>query len=488
MSELVCPNCGKAFTVDESEYANLVHQVRNAEFAREVAAHEKALAAGADAKVAQAVAEARAQMTQQAAKEREALTAAATREKDELAAAATQTREQLTQAAAAKDAQIAQLTAELAAARAQAKTDAELAVSQTKDQLAATMAEQAQTIAQLTAQAASAATERELAVTQARAEADKQYVELKSSLEEQLRAKDALIAEARAEVERVRDMKARLSTKLLGESLEQHCEIAFNQVRAMAFPNAYFEKDSDTSVNGQKGDYIFRETDTGDADGTEIVSIMFEMKTEADDSTRTHKNEDFFKKLDSDRRAKGCEYAVLVSMLEPESELYNGGIVDVSYRFPKMYVVRPQFFLPIITLLRNSGLRSLEARQELALVRQQNIDVTDFESKMAKFKEGFFHNCEQASKRHEEAIAEIDKAIKALTAVREKLTMSSRQLELAEKKLDDLTIKKLVRGNPTMKAKFEEAREAQEAADAELPAEPVDAEVVENPVEAEVAE
>ena len=474
MSELICPNCGKAFTVDESEYANLVRQVRNAEFTREVAAHEKALAAGADAKVAQAVAEARAQMTE---------------------------------AAAAKDAQIAQLTAQLAATRSQAKTDAELAASRTKDQLTAQIDAQAKVIAELRAAQSAAAAQQELAVTQARAKAERERDELKFALEqernqlaaqlaqresditrinaehtadlaEKLQAKDLIIADKEAEVERVRDMKMRLSTKLLGESLEQHCEIAFNQVRAMAFPNAYFEKDSDTSINGQKGDFIFRETDTGAPDGTEIVSIMFEMKTEADDSTHTHKNEDFFRKLDSDRRAKNCEYAVLVSMLEPESELYNGGIVDVSYRYPKMYVVRPQFFLPIITLLRNAGLRSLEARQELAMVRQQNIDVTNFENKMAKFKEGFFYNCEQASKRHEEAINEIDKAIKALTAVREKLTNSSRQLELAEKKLDDLTIKKLTRGNPTMKAKFAEARDAQDAADAELPAEPVEAELV----------
>ena len=414
MAELICPNCGKAFTVDESGYANLVKQVRDAEFRREIDAREKLFAKSMDAAVVTAV-----------AKSRE------------------------------------ELAAEISALRqANARLSAE--AKQAKDAFAL---------------------EKRLAVNEAREEAGRRAEDLRLQLEQQrgllaqaesahkveltekLRAKDAIIAETRAEVERVRDMKARLSTKLLGESLEQHCEIAFNQIRATAFPRAYFEKDNDTSVNGQKGDFIFR--DFAD-DGTEIVSIMFEMKTEGEDSTHTKKNEDFFRKLDSDRRAKGCEYAVLVSMLEPENEFYNAGIADVSWHYEKMYVIRPQFFIPMITLLRNAALNSLQAKQQLAVVRQQNIDVENFEAELADFKAKFGNNYRIASEKFANAIAEIDKTIDHLQKVKEGLLGSERQLRLANDKADALTVKKLTRNNATMQARFAEADAKREATAVEV--------------------
>lgn len=268
---------------------------------------------------------------------------------------------------------------------------------------------------------------------------------LKDKYETQLRDKDG-------EIERLRDMKARLSTKMVGESLEQHCEAQFNSLRATAFPLAYFEKDNDAS-SGSKGDFVFRDKDPN---GTEIVSILFEMKNESDGTATKKRNEDFLRELDKDRREKGCEYAVLVSLLEADSELYNTGIVDVSHRFPKMYVIRPQFFIPIITLLRNAALNSLEYKLELEEVRAQNVDITNFEEKLNTFKSGFERNYELASRRYGEAIDEIDKAIARLQKVKEALLGSERNLRLANDKAQDVTIKKLTRGNPTMKAKFAE--------------------------------
>ncbi len=301
-----------------------------------------------------------------------------------------------------------------------------------------------------------------LTVQQQEAKAALEQADLahKAELAEKLAAKDELIADRNREIERIRDMKARLSTKLLGESLEQHCEVEFNRLRATAFPNAYFEKDNDAS-EGSKGDYIFREYD---GDGNEVVSIMFEMKNEADDSVNRKKNEDHFKKLDRDRTTKGCEYAILVSLLEPESELYNAGIVDVSYRYEKMYVVRPQFFIPIITLLRNAALRSLDYRRQLELARQQNIDVTNFEESLNEFKERFGRNYRLASDRFQKAIDEIDKSIDHLNKIKENLIGSERNLRLANDKAEDLTVKKLVRKNPTMKALFDEAAQGSASA------------------------
>src|SRR3989338_10482022 len=276
-------------------------------------------------------------------------------------------------------------------------------------------------------------------------ELQKQLVEkvLKDKYETQIKDRDDAI-------ERLRDMKARLSTKMVGETLEQHCETEFNRIRAMAFPSAFFEKDNDART-GSKGDYIFRDSDEA---GTEIVSIMFEMKNESDETSAKKKNEDFLKELDKDRTEKNCEYAVLVSLLEPDSELYNSGIVDVSHRYRKMYVVRPQFFIPIITLLRNAAQNSLKYKTELALVKAQNIDITNFENELDSFKTGFARNYELASKKFKTAIDEIDKTIEHLQKTKEALLGSENNLRLANNKADDLTVKKLTKGNPTMAANF----------------------------------
>jgi hypothetical protein len=282
-----------------------------------------------------------------------------------------------------------------------------------------------------------------------RATLEKQLAEkaLKDKYETQIKDRDDAI-------ERLRDMKARLSTKMVGETLEQHCETEFNRIRATAFPRAYFEKDNDAR-NGSKGDYIFRDSiETG----TEIVSIMFEMKNESDETAAKKKNEDFLKELDKDRTEKCCEYAVLVSLLEPDSELYNSGIVDVSHRYPKMYVVRPQFFIPIITLLRNAAQNSLKYKTELALVKEQNIDITNFENELDAFKTGFARNYELASRKFKTAIEEIDKIIDHLQKTKDALLGSENNLRLANNKADDLTVKTLTKGNPTMAAKFEELK------------------------------
>jgi hypothetical protein len=268
---------------------------------------------------------------------------------------------------------------------------------------------------------------------------------LKEKYETQIKDRDDAI-------ERLKDLKARLSTKMVGESLEQHCEIEFNRLRATGFPNAYFEKDNDAS-NGSKGDYIFRDSDDS---GIEFISIMFEMKNEGDTTATKKKNEDFFRELDKDRNEKGCEYALLVSLLEPDSELYNTGIVDVSYKYPKMYVIRPQFFIPIITLLRNAAQNTIGYKKELARVKEQNVDITNFEDELEEFRVGFGRNYELASKKFKTAIAEIDKTIDHLQKTKEALLGSEDNLRLANNKADELTIKKLTRGNPTMAAKFEE--------------------------------
>jgi hypothetical protein len=285
-------------------------------------------------------------------------------------------------------------------------------------------------------------------------ELEKQNLEssLKQQFSTELQSKDAIIKYKDEEIARVRDMKAKLSTKMLGESLEQHCETEFNKLRATAFPRAYFEKDNNAK-SGSKGDFIYRELDNA---GNEIISIMFEMKNEADTTATKKKNEDFFKELDKDRNEKKCEYAVLVSLLDAESDYYNTGIVDVSFKYPKMYVVRPQFFIAIITLLRNAAMSSLQYKAELALVKSQNIDITNFEDKMNKFKVGFAYNFNLASKKFKEAIDGIDKTIRELQKTKDALISSENNLRLANEKTEDLTIKKLTYNNPTMKAKFDE--------------------------------
>jgi len=394
MHEIKCPHCQKAFKIDEAGYADIAKQVRDSEFERLM---------------------------------RERLEFAEQEKRTAVELAEAKLAHSLHASAAAKEAEIQALHAQLDAYGIEKKlelTESLAAVEKQRDALRNDLE---------------------------RANLEKELAEksLKERYEIQLKDRND-------EIERLRDMKARLSTKMVGETLEQHCETEFNRVRAMAFPTAYFEKDNDAR-SGSKGDFIFRESD---AAGTEIVSIMFEMKNENDETATKRKNEDFLKELDRDRTEKGCEYAVLVSLLEPESELYNGGIVDVSHRYPKMYVVRPQFFIPIITLLRNAAMSSLAYKSELALVKAQNIDVTNFETHLDTFKTGFARNYDLASRQFNTAIEEIDKAIARLNKVKESLLGSENNLRLANNKAQDLTIKKLTRGNPTMVAKFAELRDS----------------------------
>ena len=424
-NEIKCPHCGEAFTVDESGYAAILNQVRDQEFQREV-----------DARVSLAE------------KSRE----------QEVALAVTKAEEALRAQIAERDGELVNLKAQLSVQQQQASMETQIAV-----QRAEAAAKDAQVAVErerddLRGKVERARDELEAQKTRAEAELARARAEAQAQLAEKLRAKDELIADREREIERIQDMRARLSTKMLGESLEQHCEIEFNRLRPTAFPRAYFEKDNEV-VEGTKGDFVFRDFDE---EGNEIVSIMFEMKNEADDSTHRKTNESHFKKLDADRRKKGCEYAVLVSLLEPDNELYAAGITDVSYRFEKMYVIRPQFFIPLITLLRNAALSSMDARRELALVRQQNIDVTNFEDQLADFKDKFGRNYRIASERFAKAIDEIDKSIDHLQKIKEHLLGSERNLRLANDKAEDLTVKKLTRKNPTMKALLDEARAAKE--------------------------
>lgn len=447
MNEIKCPHCGEMFTIDEAGFAAILKQVRDAEFDKEVRRHEQLMASEKQQAVQLAVAEALAKAQGDAAQkeariaELEARLQAEQRERENQQRLAHAERERaLADAAAAKDARIVELEQRVEAQGRAFEAEKKLAVEQARSAL-----------------------ERErdaLAAQVALKDAEKSRCEsaLKEQLAIELKAKDDIIAYKEGEIERYKDMKARLSTKMVGESLEQHCETEFNKIRAAAFPRAYFEKDNDAS-EGSKGDFIFRECDE---EGNEIVSIMFEMKNESDDSSHRHKNEDFFKKLDADRRKKGCEYAVLVTLLEPESELYNQGIVDVSYRFEKMYAIRPQFFLPMISILRNAALNSMAYKAELAVVRNQNIDITKFEEQMETFKSGFARNYDLASRKFQTAIDEIDKTILHLQKTKDALVSSENNLRLANNKAQDLTIKRLTRNNPTMKAAFEALAEEQD--------------------------
>ncbi|MDU5900552.1 MULTISPECIES: DUF2130 domain-containing protein [Eggerthella] len=440
MNEIKCPHCGEMFTIDEAGFAAILKQVRDAEFDKEVRRHEQLLTSEKQQAVQLAVAEALAKAQGDAAQkeariaELEARLQAEQRERENQQRLAHAERERaLADAVATKDARIAELEQRVEAQGRAFEAEKKLAVEQARSAL-----------------------ERErdaLAAQVALKDAEKSQATsaLKEQLAIELKAKDDIIAYKDGEIERYKDMKARLSTKMVGESLEQHCETEFNKIRAAAFPRAYFEKDNDAS-EGSKGDFIFRECDE---EGNEIVSIMFEMKNESDDSSHRHKNEDFFKKLDADRRKKGCEYAVLVTLLEPESELYNQGIVDVSYRFEKMYAIRPQFFLPMISILRNAALNSMAYKAELAVVRNQNIDITKFEEQMETFKSGFARNYDLASRKFQTAIDEIDKTILHLQKTKDALVSSENNLRLANNKAQDLTIKRLTRNNPTMKAAFE---------------------------------
>ena len=449
MNEIKCPHCGEMFTIDEAGFAAILKQVRDAEFDKEVRRHEQLMASEKQQAVQLAVAEDLAKAQGDAAQkeariaELEARLQAEQRERESQQRLAHAERERaLADAAAAKDARIVELEQRVEAQGRAFEAEKKLAVEQARSAL-----------------------ERErdaLAAQVALKDAEKSQATsaLKEQLAIELKAKDDIIAYKDGEIERYKDMKARLSTKMVGESLEQHCETEFNKIRAAAFPRAYFEKDNDAS-EGSKGDFIFRECDE---EGNEIVSIMFEMKNESDDSSHRHKNEDFFKKLDADRRKKGCEYAVLVTLLEPESELYNQGIVDVSYRFEKMYAIRPQFFLPMISILRNAALNSMAYKAELAVVRNQNIDITNFEEQMETFKSGFARNYDLASRKFQTAIDEIDKTILHLQKTKDALVSSENNLRLANNKAQDLTIKRLTRNNPTMKAAFEALAEEKDDA------------------------
>lgn len=462
MHEIICPHCGKAFKIDEAGYADILKQVRDSEF--EKLLHERLELAEQDKQNAVELAQ-------------------------------TKVASELQKVAAAKDAEIQGLKAKLDAgdvARKLAVTEALSAVEKERDALAneleqakhekhaasklaeARLLNEVQTAAAtkdaeiqgLKAKLDAIEVAQKLAMTEAVNAVEKERDNLKSSLsraelekelaEKSLKDKyETQIKDRDDAIERLRDMKARLSTKMVGETLEQHCETEFNRIRATAFPRAYFEKDNDTRT-GSKGDYIFRDSDEA---GTEIVSIMFEMKNESDRTATKNRNEDFLKELDKDRTEKGCEYAVLVSLLEPDSELYNTGIVDVFHRYPKMYIVRPQFFIPIITLLRNAAMNSLKYKSELALVKAQNIDITNFESELETFKIAFARNYDLASGHFQRAIAEIDKSIDHLQKTKDALLGTDRNLRLANDKAQDVTIKKLTRGNPTMAVKFAELKD-----------------------------
>ena len=405
MAEIKCPKCGTTFKVDDSSYADILAQVRGHEFDQE-------------------------------------------------------------------------LEQRIATLQKQAAADKDLALAKQEAQQAKTNQNQAAEIAELKSKIKQIEAEKELAITKALAPVEKELEATKSDLktktqEAKLR-EESLAAQVKLretalktqyegalklkdeEIDRLKDLKSKLSTKMVGETLEQHCETEFNRLRATAFPNAYFEKDNAVSKSGSKGDFIYRETDEN---GTEIISIMFEMKNENETTATKHKNEDFFKELDKDRAEKGCEYAVLVTLLEADSELYNTGIVDVSYKYDKMYVIRPQFFIPMITLLRNAALNSLKYKQELAVVRNQNLDITHFEENMENFKQAFARNYELASRKFSTAIEEIDKTIAHLQKTKEALLSSENNLRLANNKAEELTIKRLTRGNPTMAQKFADLEE-----------------------------
>jgi len=461
MHEIICPHCNKAFKIDETGYADILKQVRDSDFDQQL--HERLELA----------------------------------EKDKLNAVELvkeKVGSEMQKASMAKDVEIQELKAKidageiaqkLAVAEAlrivekerdelenvlnQVKQDTEsaskLAEASHSNQLQETSAKKDAEIQDLKAKLSANEVTQKHAITEAVIEAEKGRNQLKSDLEKAMLEKqlaetalkdkyETQIKDRDHEIERLRDMKARLSTKMVGETLEQHCETEFNRIRATAFPKAYFEKDNDART-GSKGDYIFRDSDESD---TEVVSIMFEMKNESDETATKKKNEDFLKELDKDRNEKQCEYAVLVSLLEPDSELYNSGIVDVSHRYQKMYIIRPQFFIPIITLLRNAAKNSLKYKNELAIVKAQNVDITNFESELDEFRTGFSRNYELASKKFKTAIQEIDKTIDHLQKTKDALLGSENNLRLANNKADDLTVKKLTKKNPTMAEKFAELK------------------------------
>ena len=442
MKELKCPKCGSVFTVDEADYASIVSQVKNAEFNEEVNRRMQELHERHKA---------------------EELLAIAQVEKDYQEALVKKELE-----IKEKEARIGLLNGKLTEAEQAKKTELSLALAEKDKEINSLKAsvnenESRLKIAVMEEQRKAAESlqgkDTEIAQLKSAAELSHQKaVNYVNSLKEQYEAKLKVVQE---QVDYYKDLKTKMSTKMIGETLEVHCSTQYNQMMRPLLPNAYFEKDNDAS-GGSKGDFIFRDFAP---DGTEYVSIMFEMKNEADETATKHKNEDFFKKLDADRKAKNCEFAVLVSLLEPDNELYNGGIVDVSYRYDKMYVIRPQFFLPIISLLVQTSKKSLEYKQQLAIAKSQSIDVTNFENQLYDFRDKFGRNFRLASERFNTAIEEIDKSISHLQKIKEALLSSENNLRLANDKVESLTIKKLTKGNPTMTNLFEEAREANKAVD-----------------------
>lgn len=431
MHNIHCPHCDETFSLDDAGYADILKQVRDREF--DAALHERLEIAKRESEAA-------------------------------LKLAATAASAELLAATSAKDSEIQELTAKLATestVRQLAVTEAVSGLERERDEMShelrhlrdgqKNVVELAE--AKLRESMQNTVVEKDTEIQTLRNHLERAELERDLSEKSLVDRYEVQIKDRDEQIERLRDLKAKLSTKMIGETLEQHCENTFNQIRATAFPHAYFEKDNDAR-SGSKGDFIFRDFE----DGTEFVSIMFEMKNEADTTATKHKNEDFFKELDKDRNEKGCEYAILVSLLEPDNDLYNSGIVDVSHRFPRMYVIRPQFFIPIITLLRNAALHSAEYKAELERVRAQEIDITSFESDLDAFKTAFGRNYELASRRFQEAITEIDKSIDRLQKVKEALLGSERNLRLANDKATDISVKKLTRKNPTMAARFADLR------------------------------
>lgn len=424
MNEIICPNCKKAFKVDEAGFADILKQIRDHQFEEEL--KNRLDLADKDKESAVKLAEANI---------KNALQEELNNKDKELAELKAQKEIELSKKIAEKESELLQIKSKLENAEVEKRlaiTEATQKVEKERDDLA--------NIVKIK-------------------DTEKQLLEksISEKYQAELKEKDAIIKHKDEEIALRKDMKLKLSTKMIGETLEQHCETEFNKLRATAFQRAYFEKDND-SKSGSKGDFIYKETDEA---GNEIISIMFEMKNEGDETATKKRNEDFLKELDKDRNEKKCEYAVLVSLLEADSEYYNSGIVDVSHKYPKMYVVRPQFFIPIITLLRNAAMNSIQYKAELALVRNQNVDITNFEEKINTFKEGFARNYELASRKFKTAIDEIDKTIDHLQKTKDALLSSDNNLRLANQKAEDLTIKKLTHGNPTMKAKFDELNKEQ---------------------------
>ncbi len=461
MHEIICPHCGKAFKIDEAGYADILKQVRDSDFEKQL--HDRLELAEQDKRNAVELAETK--VTNELEKAAAKKDAEIQELKSLVNAAEVARKLAVSEALSPVEKERDDLMNQLAQAKRDQAAAAQLADAKSAGEVQKTAAEKDAEIQDLKAKLNGIEVAQTLAITQAVGAVEKERDELKSDLkqaelEKQL-AETALrdkyetqIKDRNDTIDRLKDMKARLSTKMVGETLEQHCETEFNRIRATAFQRAHFEKDND-SRNGSKGDYIFRDLDE---EGTEIVSVMFEMKNESDGTTTKKKNEDFLKELDKDRTEKACEYAVLVSLLEPDSELYNSGIVDVSHRYPKMYVVRPQFFIPIITLLRNPAMNALKYKTELALVKAQNIDITNFEAGLETFKAGFARNYDLASGHFQKAVAEIEKSIEHLQKTKDALLDTVKQLGHANNKAQDVTIKKLTKGNPTMAAKFAELK------------------------------